>query len=170
MSKVNKISGFTLIELIVVISIIAILLSFSFPVFRDIGLFSDSTSQVGDIVRLINDLKKRAVEQNVDFILHLDSGSGMVWVTDDAMEDEARQTAKEKGVRFSDGFSLLDVEFPGIKEAGTREYQIRFRSRGYSDFALIHIIEDEKNITLKIEPFLSQVQLLENHVYFEDCI
>jgi len=170
LSKDNKISGFTLIELIVVISIIAILLSFSFPVFRDISLFSDSTGQVGDIVRLINDLKKRAVEQNVDFILHLDSGSGMVWVTDVAMEDEARQTAKEKGVQFSNELILLDVEFPDTRETGAQEYQIRFNARGYSDFALIHMIEDEKNITLKIEPFLSQVQLLEDHVYFEDCI
>jgi hypothetical protein len=138
--------------------------------FRDIGLFSDSESQVGDIVRLIDDLKKRAVEKNVDFILHLDSGSGMVWVTDVTMKDEARKMAKEKGVLFSDGLTLLDVEFPGIKDTGAREYQIRFRSQGYSDFALIHIIEDEKNITLKIEPFLSHVLLLESHVYFEDCI
>lgn len=132
LSKAAKISGFTLIELIVVVSIIAILLSFSFPVFRDIGLFSDSASQ------------------NVDFILHLDSGSDMVWVTNDAMEDEEIETAKEKGVQFSDGLTLLDVKFPGIREAGTQEYQIRFRNQGYSDFALIHIIEDEKNITLKI--------------------
>ncbi len=170
MNKTGKISGFTLIELIVVISIITILLSFSFPVFRDIGLFSDASSQAGDIVRLINDLKKRAVEQNVDFLMHLDSGSGMVWVTDDAMEDEAKEMAKEKGVRLSDGLRLLDVEFPGIRQAGAREYRIRFKALGYSDFALIHMIEDEKNITLKIEPFLSRVQVLESHVYFEDCI
>ncbi|MCD4736124.1 MAG: prepilin-type N-terminal cleavage/methylation domain-containing protein [Bacteroidales bacterium] len=170
MSNDKKISGFTLIELMVVISIVAILLLFSFPVFRDIGLFSDSASQVGNIVRLINDLKKRAVEANVDFILHMDLGSGMVWVTDDAMEDKAKEAAKEKGVRLSDGLTILDVEFPGIKETGPREYRIRFRKQGYSDFALIHIIEGENNITLKIEPFLSQVQFLDKHVYLEDCI
>jgi len=170
LSKAKKISGFTLIELTVVISIISILLLFSFPLFRDLGLFSDSTGKVGDMVRLINDLKKRAVEKNVDFILHMDSGSGQVWVTDHAMEDEAKETAKEKATRLSDTITLLDVEFPGNKETGTREYQIRFNARGYSDFALIHIIEDDKNLTLKIEPFLSRVQLLDEHVYLEDCI
>jgi len=170
LSKTKKIAGFTLIELTVVISIISILLLFSFPLFRDFGLFSDSTGQVGDIVRLINDLKKRAVEKNADVILHMDSGSGQVWVTDYAMEDEARQTAKQKATQLSDKITLLDVEFPGNRETGSREYQIRFKASGYSDFALIHIIEDEKNITLKIEPFLSQVQLLDEHVYLEDCI
>ncbi len=58
LNRYKKISGFTLIELIVVISIVATLLLFSFPVFRDIVLFYDSASQVGSIVRLINDLKK----------------------------------------------------------------------------------------------------------------
>jgi len=122
------------------------------------------------MVRLINDLKKRAVEKNADVILHMDSGSGQVWVTDAAMEDEGREAAKEKATQLSDKITLLDVEFPGNKETGAKEYQIRFKARGYSDFALIHIIEDEKNITLKIEPFLSQVQLLDGHVYLEDCI
>ncbi len=170
MSKTKKTAGFTLIELMVVISIISILLLFSFPLFRDFNLFSDSTGQVGDIVRLINDLKKRAVEKHVDFVLHMDSGSGQVWVTDHAMEDEAEEAAKQKATQLSDKITLLDVEFPGNRETGIQEYQIRFKASGYSDFALIHIIEDEKNITLKIEPFLSQVQLLDEHVYLEDCI
>ena len=170
LSNCKKISGFTLIELIVVISIVAILLVFSFPVFRNIDLFSDSETQVGDIVRLINDLKKRAVEHNIDFLMHMDSGSGMVWVTNDAMEDEARKTAKENGVLLSDEITILDVEFPGITHTGIQEYRIRFKSRGYSDFALIHVIENQKNITLKIEPFLSRVQVLSKHVYIKDCI
>jgi len=150
-------------------SITAVLLLFSVPLFRDISLFSDSASQVGDIVRLINDLKNRAVEKNIDFMMHVDSKSGMVWVTDDSMDDAARQTAKEKGVLLSDGITVLDVEFPGIDEAGGEEYRIRFRKQGYSDFALIHLIENEKSITLKIEPFLSKVQVLDKHVYLKDC-
>ncbi len=46
------------------------------------------------------DLKKRAVEQNIDFLLHIDTGSGMIWVADDTMDDEAREAAKEKGIHF----------------------------------------------------------------------
>ena len=96
LSRVKKISGFTLIELIVVLSIVSTLLLFSFPVFRDIVLFYDAESQVGAIVRLINNLKKRAVTQSVDFLIHLDPGSGMVWITNDNMDDAEKETAKVK--------------------------------------------------------------------------
>ncbi len=166
----RKISGFTLIELIVVISIMALLLSFSFPVFRDIQLFSNASTQVGDIVRLIDDLKKRAVEQNTDFVLHVDTGSGTLWITHDAMDDEAKQAARQKGVPFSPDLTLSDIEFPGVETRGTLEYRIRFSRKGYSDFALIHMVENENNITLKVEPFLSRVQVLDTHVSLDDCI
>ncbi|MEN8211516.1 MAG: type II secretion system protein [Thermodesulfobacteriota bacterium] len=170
LNRSKKISGFTLIELIVVISIVGTLLLFSFPLFSDLNLFPGSKGGVGDIVRLINDLKKRAVKQNIDFSLHIDRGSGMIWVADDSMDAEAREAAEEKGVHLSEDLSLLDVEFPGFKQRDALKYQIRFRSEGYSDFALIHLTKDEKNITLKIEPFLSQVQLIGRHIYLDDCI
>ncbi len=170
LNKSKKISGFTLIELIVVISIVGTLLLFSFPLFSDLNLFSSSKGGEGDLVRLINDLKKRAVAQNIDFSLHMDRGSGMIWVADDTMDDEAREAAEEKGVHLFEDLSLLDVEFPGSKQENTLKYQIRFRSEGYSDFALIHLTKGEKKITLKIEPFLSQVQLIWRHIYFGDCI
>lgn len=154
----------------IVISIVSILLLFSFPVVKDLGLFSNSSRQAGDIIRLINNLKKRAIEQHLDFLLHMDSGSNVVWVTDDAMNNEAKETAKDKGTLLSDDLTILDVEFPGVKETGAQEYRIRFKKQGYSDFALIHMVENGENLTLKIEPFLSQVQLLDRHVYLEDCL
>ncbi len=171
LSNNNKISGFTLIELIVVISIISILFSFSFPLFKNITKPYDSEGKAADIVRLINDLKKRAIKLNLDFTMHIDTGLGMIWVTDESMDDEAKEEAEKNGKLLSEDILILNIEFPGIKTSGTEEYKIKFRKLGYSDFALIHIIEHEKNITLKIEPFLSKVQKLNKHVFFEDeCI
>ena len=157
-------------ELTVVIVIISILLLFSFPVLRDITLFSDSAGQTGDMVRLINDLKKRAVEKNLDFLMHLDTTSGLVWVTDEAMNNEKKRMAKQNSTRLSNSITVLDVEYPGIMETSSREYEISFKKSGYSDFALIHILENKKKLTLKIEPFLPQVQLLDTHIHFENCI
>lgn len=161
--------GFTLVELIVVISIIAILLVFSFPVFQNFHFFSNSKSQTGKIVRLITDLKKRALQNNVDYFMHINSDSGMVWISNDSMDDELNEKAKENAIVLSENFSILDVEFHGMAESGGTEYKIRFRKQGYSDFALIHILENENNLTLKIEPFLSTVQILNRHVFLDDC-
>ncbi len=157
-------------ELTVVIIIISILLLFSFPILRNIPLFSNPEGQTGDMVRLINDLKKRAVEKNLDFILHLDTGAGLVWVTDESMTGETKRAAKQNGTRLSRDITVLDVEYPGPSETSSQEYEISFKKADYSDFALIHIIENKKNMTLKIEPFLSEVQLLDKHIHFENCI
>ena len=174
MNNNNKISGFTLIELIVVIVIISTFLVFSFPVFENISKFSDlQKGQQGNIVHLINninDLKKRAVKENIDFVMHIDQETGMIWITDDNMDDDAKKEAKKKYIQLSENITISDIQFFNIKETKTQEHLIRFRKQGYSDFALIHIREKENNKTLKIDPFLSRVQVLNKYVYFEDCI
>lgn len=169
LNNLKKTYGFTLIELIVVISIASLLLLFSFPMFKGVSLFSNPAGQVGDIARLINDLKTRAVEQNVDFMLHLDSGSDMIWVTDSTMDEEKRVSAKKNNVPISEEITLLDIVSPGILETGSQEHQLKFYKQGHSDFALIHIIVDEEYMTIKIEPFLATVQVLDGHLTFENC-
>ncbi len=162
--------GFTLVELIVVISIVGILLLFSLPLFSGVNFFSDSKGSVGDIVRLINDIKKRAVEQNIDFKLHIDKNSNRLWITNASMDDEANNNAEAKGVQLPKNLSILDVQFPGFHATDDQEYQIRFANHGYSDFVLIHLTEGGQNVTLKIEPFLSRVQFIDSHIYLDDCI
>ena len=170
LNRQREAKGFTLVELIVVISLIAILLVFSVPVFQNFHLFSDSKGQTGKIARLVKDLKQRSLRKNVDYFMHIDSSSNMVWISNDSMDEELSEKAKEDAIALSENFSLLDVEFFGVKETGRKEYRIRFRKQGYSDFALIHILENENNLTLKIEPFLSTAEILDRHVFLEDCI
>jgi prepilin-type N-terminal cleavage/methylation domain-containing protein len=160
--------GFTLVELIVVISIVSGLVLFSLPVFRNMDL--SSVSQAGKIARLADELKTRAVEQDRDLILHVETGTGRIWVSDDAMDEQALDQAREKGVVLSEDIDIFDVEFPGIRESGEGEYRIRFRKQGYSDFALIHLTDKGEKITIRVEPFLSRVELLDDHVFLEDCI
>lgn len=162
--------GFTLVELIVVISIIGILLVFSFPMFKNMHFFPNAKNNTGKIARLITDLKKRSIQKNVNYFLHIDSDSSLVWISNEAMGDELKEKAREKSLSLSENFSIIDVEFRGVKESGNKDYMIRFRKEGYSDYALIHIVENQKNITLKIEPFLSGVQIIPGHTFVEDCI
>lgn len=170
MSKYQHISGFTLIELMVVMGIISSLLVFSLPVFRDLAVFSGGKNQVGDMARLIDDLKKRAVEQNAEMVLHMDTASNMVWVTGEHMDAAQIEAAKENGVQLSGDIRVSGVEYPEMTLTNFLEFQIRFSRHGYSDAAHIHIMENQKNITLKIAPFLSRVQIADGHVHFEDCL
>lgn len=162
--------GFTLIELIVVVCIISMMLVFSFPLIRDVNLISDSEGDLADVIHLINDLKRRAMEDNTDYVLHVDSVSNRVWVTNSGMDDRAKQAAMEKSARLSGDLVVFDVEYPGGVTAGNNEYEIRFSKKGYSDFAMIHVMANGSNLTLRIEPFLSRLRILKSHVHFEDCM
>ncbi len=164
--------GFTLIELTVVVMLMSVILLFSFPMIRNISLFNSSAGQEGDIIRLINDLKKRAVARGIDHTLHLDAGAGLLWVTDESMTGEDLETAKQNAFQLSEDIVVMDVQYPGGpgNKSGAGEYRIRFRKEGYSDFVLLHIMNNGNAVTLKVEPFLAQVDRLEEHVGLEDCI
>ena len=170
MNKYQDISGFTIIELIVVMAVISSLLYFSLPVFRDVALFSRGTNQAGDMVRLINDLKKRAVAQDADLVMHLDTMSNKVWVTSDRMDASEKEEAKENSAQISRDIVVSGVEYPDSPLTDFLELKLRFSRHGYSDAAHIHIMENQEHITLKIAPFLPQVQIRDGHVHFEDCL
>lgn len=169
-NKPVKNYGFTLIEMIVVISIISVLLVFSFPVIRNINFFSEHSSQAGDIVRLVEDLKIRAIEKNLDYQMHIDTAAAMIWVTHENMDEQQQEAAMKKAVMFSGQMIISDVQFPFIGKHPEPIASITFRKLGYSDFALIHIVQDDQPITIKIEPFSIQAEQLKHYVYLENCI
>ena len=160
-----------MIELIVVISIIGTLLLFSFPVFRDAVFFTDGSNEVGRLVRLMEDLKTRAIEGHVDYLLHLEAGADLIWVTHENMDETARQAAKDNGVSLAQTIRFTDVAYPGRESVpGGPEYVIRFRKEGFSDHALIHLTQSGDALTLKLGPFISGIQLVDGHISLEDCI
>ncbi|MBU1195805.1 MAG: type II secretion system GspH family protein [Proteobacteria bacterium] len=169
MSKSTEISGFTLIELIVVVIIFSILLSLSFPMIRKFSLFSDDGGQAVSIAHLIDELKIKAMNEHTDYILHLEPSSGRLWISHDQMDDELKEIALQKAVLLADGTRIIEIQFADDGRTRSSEYQIRFRERGFSDFAYIRMIEKDNPLTLAIEPFLPQTRILDKHVYFEKC-
>lgn len=169
-SRSVKTPGFTLIELIVVISLLSLLLLFSFPMLSNVSFFKNTTGDSNDLIRLVNDLKKRAVQNNTDYILHFDITAQTLWVTSEGMDDEQKEGAREEGVPMAENFSILGVELKDDSSDAYDNPSIRFRKQGYSDFALVHLTREQTDITLKVEPFLSQAQWIEQRIHFSDCI
>ncbi|MCP4115264.1 MAG: prepilin-type N-terminal cleavage/methylation domain-containing protein [Desulfobacteraceae bacterium] len=165
-------NGFTIIELVIVLVIAGVLLFFALPTFQDVHFFSDPENALGKTIQLIDSLKRKAMTDNRDYVMHVDIAAGLIWVSDDAMDMDQKtmKAAREKGIRFSGDTLLLDVEFPGAMPLASEDIRIRFRRQGYSDMALIHLQEEENDVTLKIEPFLSRVELENRSVSFDQCM
>ena len=165
--KANISSGFTLLELIIVLSIISLVLFFSVPVFKNIQIFSNSNNEAGRIFLLVAKLKKESVQENKNMFMHIDLLEQRIWVTKEMTEGEKSgfvlSQIRVLDVVFSEGMKLDRNEYHS-------EYQVKFSSKGYSDMVLIHFRDDDGNdSTIIIEPFLLKPKFEDQYVSFEDC-
>ncbi len=164
--------GFTLVEVIVVITIIATLMAFSIPVFKGAGFFKTGIQGVSDLAGLITSLKYKAMQKNHDFFLHIDMASDRVWITDTSMDDPARENARAHAFELAGNLRISEVAFarPTQEIREDRSVQtIRFSRHGYSDLVILQLDGADTPVSMKIEPFLMDVETVFDHVSFDDC-
>ena len=161
--------GFTLIELIVVITLISLMLFFVIPRFQ-VDVLSDNTNKVSRWIMLkVHSLKEKAVREQKLYVLHISLDSNRLWVTSEIMSQEELQAAEANGYELSDDINLLDVEYPDEEKISVGRADIYFYKKGYSDKAIIHISNDDnERRSFLIEPFLSHVRLYDKYIGFED--
>jgi len=168
LNKILKNPGFTLIELVVVISLISIMLFFTVPKFQR-AVSTDNSKQISRWIMVkVPALKERAIRQQKRYILHVGIDTNRMWVTNESMSEEETRKAAENGYELPGDMTLLDVEYAdGVKLSDGRA-DIRFYKKGYSDKALIHIEDEDNNqMSFVVEPFLSSVKLHNKYVGFE---
>ncbi len=134
----------------VVIGIFTIALLFSIPVFRQIHLTSKASDHVSGMMLFFEDLKHRAMVENKNFTLYVDSGAGKMYVADDTMDEDARQDALNNGISLNGDLQLLNLEFPDDGTRSGDDKTICFFSKGYSDRVLIHVREESREMTIQI--------------------
>jgi hypothetical protein len=86
------------------------------------------------------------------------------------MNESEKAAARESGFTLAGSLVVESLERPLATQADTRQYQLRFRKEGYSDFAILHLTDDGKALSLKIEPFLSRVEISNTYVNFAPCL
>ncbi|MBF0376645.1 MAG: type II secretion system protein [Desulfamplus sp.] len=81
-------SGFTLIELIVVLAIMGSVLFITLPKFRTLTFDDTSERGLNILLNTVKDLKKKALSDGMDYILHLDVVKSVMWVTSASIMSE----------------------------------------------------------------------------------
>lgn len=174
----EKVKGFTLIELTVVIALVSILFFFSIPRLQN-EILTDPTQKTARwLLSNVRSLKERSYREKKDYVLYIDTDNHAFWMSErmvdeeDAAEKERDVSAENKAARsfnLPEGIRILDVEFPGSEEVPTGVAEIMFYAKGYSDTAFIHMEdEDNQRLSFLIEPFLMDVRYYEEYVGFED--
>jgi prepilin-type N-terminal cleavage/methylation domain-containing protein len=160
--------GFSLIELVAVISILSIMLFLTLPGFDIFSRQDDLKGAARWIMGQVPGLKTKAMEDQKAYILTLDLDNNTMMVSSGEPLAEGEERPVLKSHPLSEAVRLKEVSFPGAGLITSGRPEIRFYPKGYCDQAIIHI-QDENNhsFSLVIEPFLNTVALVEGALEFE---
>ncbi len=168
-SGLRGLEGYTLIELVVVITLISTMLFFAMPKFRDNVLTDQVRKASRWIITQTRHLKQQSIREKKDYILHVDMDADKFWISAPDMEEEALEKAENEAYRLSEDMEIIDVEFPTKGKISSGQADIYFYAKGYSDKALIHIQnDDDRQASFLIEPFLPQPKYSEGYLDFGD--
>lgn len=174
--------GFTLVELIAVITLITIVLAFSLPRL-DVSFVGDRHRKLSSwIVLNIKSLKENALREQSLFGFYLDFDNNQMWTAREQTAEASADADPEEGSGESipekespppekyslpEGYRLMDVAFDEDRKLKTGVVTIYFYPKGYSDKAIIHIRDaDDNRYSYVIEPFMPHVKIHEDYIEF----
>jgi general secretion pathway protein H len=160
--------GYTLIELIVVIVMIGIILTFAAPRMRIAFLNDPLKTAARKMVGTLHNLRNEAVRERQTYTLHFDLNSRKFWTTWDLMTVEEQTLVREHASSLPADVLIRDVWIKGKGKIVEGEAAIRFTPRGYTQAAAVHLRSpDGREITLELSPFISKVTVIDKYVEFD---
>ena len=133
-------------------------------------IFIDQTKKMSRwLLTTVRYLKETSIRDQVDQMLHVDMQNGKFWVTHALMEDELLEKSKTDALTLPDDIRIRDVELAGDRKFTGGEAQIHFYAGGYSDNAMIHVVnEDDRELSYQITPFMQGMKIIEGYVELEE--
>ena len=153
-------SGFTLIELIVVILLMTILLGFAIPAFKGDILTGSQETVARELMAAVKKLKIAALHRQCVHTLHLNLDQGRLWVTQQTKANDQGDPARLSDWELPNSTRIAQVRFPGEREIRSGTVEIRFYPQGYSDRAIVRLVGEDAAVTeLVIEAFLPMAMM-----------
>ncbi len=171
MNRISAVSdqGFTLIELIVVMVLIATMTAFAIPKIRS-SLFTDQLKAtarqfIGLVAEAGQDARSRRTAQELRFDRELRQFT-MAPAVEAAPDDAVRRYAS---VQVPDSVQVVDVTTAHGGRKSLGDLVIRFSPRGYVDKTVVHLRDDSGDeLSVMLSPFLGVTRVLEGYVALED--
>lgn len=169
MGTLSRHVGFTLIELTVVMALISIMLFVTLPRVKS-DIFVDQTKKTSRwLLASVRYLKEASIRDQSDHTLHVDMDNGKIWMSSALKAEEMPEKEVSGGLTLADSIRIRDVAFAGNRKMTHGVVQIQFYAKGYSDNAMIHVVNDDgRELSYHIPPFLPHMKILEDYVDLED--
>lgn len=154
--------GFTLVELIVVMVLISLTVSFAVPQIRSALFTNELTSAVRRVVGLIAETGQEARLKRTAIVLRYDRDQHLFTAAPAAGEGE-EGIKKYQEVRLADSVQVTDIEAAHRQDSS--DLTISFDARGYVDKTAVHLHHDNGDeLTVMLSPFLGITRILDGHV------
>ncbi len=155
--------GFTLIELIVVISIISLMLFFTMPNLGGALWPQGSREASRWIIHAEKTLRENAIRHNTRYTLHIDLPTGKIWFSNKLMKTSEIEKLAAKAMVLPRGVVISEIEFPLKNKTVLGRAEIHFYPKGYADKAIIRVNKGHyDNFNLLIEPFIPGVRVIKD--------
>ena len=157
-------SGFTLVELLLVIVLMGVILALAVPSTRDVLTGNNLKKASRQLIGLEKKLRVEAVRDQMDYILCLDLPNSAYWIYASDMTPEKQDEIKKRPQHLPAGVVILDVVGNDNKKQTTYEARIKFGKKNICTPSVIHLAYKEDTMTLVINPFLGATDVYGKYV------
>ena len=159
-----KSSGFTLLELLVVIVLMGVILALAVPSTRDVLTGDNLKKASRQLMGMEKKLRVEAVRDQIDYILSLDLLNAAYWVVASDMTSEKQDEIKKRPQHLPSGVVILDIVGENNKKQSADEARIKFGKKNICFPAVIHLAYEENRMTMVINPFLGVTDVYDKYV------
>ncbi len=166
----RKNKGFTLVELVVVVCLIALMIGLTMPKIRN-TLEGDPLKRTAlRLVGLSKNLRDEAMRELKTYELHLDMLNQQYWIGFEAMTEEELALAQKSAEKLPGSVRILDVWYDKTGKVSDGDAVVLFFKKGYVQPSAIHLGDDDgKRLTVVLSPFGGKVKVLDKYVDFENA-
>lgn len=159
--------GFTLLELIMVLILLGLILGLTVPKLRQTLLSDNLDATSLRIIGLVENLRERAISDQVSYVLHLDMREKKIWAFAATATEEEQETAMERAYQLPADVNISDI-WSWSRGKLYDETTIYFNMKGYIEQSMIHLqSEDGRQLSLELTPFLGTIKIHDGYVDFD---
>jgi len=157
-------SGFTLVELLLVIVLMGVILALAVPSTRDVLTGDNLKKASRQLIGVEKKLRVEAIRDQIDYILCFDIPNVAYWVVASDMTPEKQDEIKKRPQHLPSGVVILDIVGEDNKKQSADEVRIKFGKKNICSPSVIHLGYEEDRMTMVINPFLGVTDVYDKYV------